>query len=210
MQHGWLSSSQKNQLSRAARLAHFGLLLGLGIVLKPDAVRGETVATVAPRSGARLLPIHLEGDDGASQFAGWFDTARAEECSYALSGDGSIRCLPTAMAEARLFLDANCLRPIASVSSCIAPQYVVLIEPSASGCATDARHHVYQAGRSIHLSAVYVRDRGECAPVPANPSDIFVEAGASIAPSAFVAGKYVTRGPQLSLKTAYDSASARP
>jgi hypothetical protein len=193
-------------------LVLLGLLVGLGILFEADSVRGQTVEEIAPRAGTRLVPIFLQADDGARQFVGWFDTARAEECSYALSGDGLIRCLPTAIAEARWFLDATCVRPIAAVSAYMPPHYLVVAEPTAHGCSTDLRHHVYQAGRTIHLSAWYERVGGACAPVPlpANPKDIFIEAGTAIAPSAFVAAKYVARGPQTSLKTAYDATPSQP
>src|SRR5205085_12166844 len=95
---------------------------------------------VVPLPGSRLAPIFLAGEDESRQFVGWFDKARAENCSFAVAGDGVIRCLPNDVAEARLFADPLCKQRVAAVPACAMPRY--LVESDIAACGGAARHRV--------------------------------------------------------------------
>ncbi len=67
-------------------------------------------------AGSRLKVRYLEASDGAKQFVGWFDSARSEECTFrSYEVDGTLRCLPTAIApyQPGFFADADCKTPLA-------------------------------------------------------------------------------------------------
>jgi len=100
-------------------------MVALVVVLATNEARSDPAATMPPVPGSRLTPIYLAGEDESRQFVGWYDTARLESCSFAVSGDGVLRCLPTDAIEARLFTDAACTRRIAALSSCAIPKYLV-------------------------------------------------------------------------------------
>lgn len=64
------------------------------------------------QSGSRLKARMLVTADGAKSFAGWRDTKRGENCTFAPATDGKTRCVPTGCAGAtissRMYADENC------------------------------------------------------------------------------------------------------
>lgn len=57
----------------------------------PEGPRGESAA----RAGARVRPLWLTSDDGAAAWLGsWWDSERAESCSFVPAEEGQLRCLP--------------------------------------------------------------------------------------------------------------------
>jgi hypothetical protein len=185
-------------------LAIVGLLMGQ--VAAPGEARGEPSvdagSSLAPAPGARLVPVFLAADDESRQFVGWFDRAREENCSFALSGDGVMRCLPTDWVHARHFADASCKQRIAATPSCSVPRYVVESEQTA--CAADVRRHVHELGARLRPLAVYSSEaNGACTRVPIDPTTMYVRVGPEVRPDSFVAARYATGRPQLFLKAEY-------
>ena len=185
------------------RIVFAGLSAGLAALLNAHRALGDSTPMV--EAGTRLVPIFLTAEDESRQLVAWFDTVRAEECSYAVSGDGAVRCLPTHLAEARFFSDEACSRPIAAIPSCASPRYLVVIVPNHEQCGASARHYLHEPGSKVRPAAIYARLAGGCVRAPPDPSVAYVEVGDSVPPSAFVAARPVTRRSRLSLKTAYSA-----
>jgi hypothetical protein len=191
--------------SRLGQIVFAGLSAGLAALLDAHRALGDSTPMV--EAGTRLVPIFLTAEDESRHLVAWFDTVRAEECSYAVSGDGAIRCLPTHLAEARFFSDEACSRPIAAISSCSTPRYLVVIVPNPAQCGAGARHYLHEPGAKVRPAAIYARQAGGCVRAPLDPSLVYLEVAGSVPPSAFVAARPVTRRSGLSLKTAYSAPS---
>jgi hypothetical protein len=184
--------------------ATFALLMGA--IAAPGEARGEPSVdggySLAPVPGSRLVPVFLAADDESRQFVGWFDRARGEDCSFAVSGDGVMRCLPTDRVQARHFADASCKQRIAIAPSCSVPRYLVESEPSA--CTADVRHHVRELGARLHPPTVYASEvNGACTRVPIDPTMMYVRVGPEVRPDSFVAARYAMGRPKLFLKAEY-------
>jgi hypothetical protein len=193
-------------LAPAPGLLLVTLALLTGAVAAPGEARGEPSVdagySLAPVPGSRLVPVFLAAEDESRQFVGWFDRARGENCSFAVSGDGVMRCLPTDGVQARHFADASCKQRIAIAPSCSVPRYALESEPTA--CAADVRHHVRELGARLRPLAVYSSEaNGACTRVPIDPTMMYVRVGPEVRPDSFVAARYATGRPQLFLKTEY-------
>ncbi|MBX3190644.1 MAG: hypothetical protein KF819_26825 [Labilithrix sp.] len=83
------------------------------------------------QAGSRLKLRYYESSDGAKQFATWFDSARGDECSFALHADGAFRCVPNTTTVAGYFADAGCATPVAfrGKSSAAQPKYAASSDP---------------------------------------------------------------------------------
>jgi hypothetical protein len=179
----------------------------MGAVAAPGEARGEPSIdsgyALAPVPGSRLVPVFLAAEDESRQFVGWFDRGRGENCSFAVSGDGVMRCLPTDSVDARLFADVSCKQRIAAAPSCSVPRYVVESEPMA--CTAEVRHHVREPGARLRPLAVYSSEaNGACTRVPIDRAMMYVMVGPEVRPGSFVAAKYAMGRPQLFLKTEYE------
>src|SRR5262249_3955563 len=92
-----------------------------------------------------------------------------------------------------------CKQRILATPSCSVPRYVVESEPTA--CAADLRHHVRELGARLRPLAVYSSEaNGACTRVPIDPTMMYVRVGPEVRPDSFVAARYATGRPQLSLK----------
>lgn len=98
-------------------------------------VRGKRVV-VGDGSGdfGGLAVGYVEAEDGAVVFDSWVDPRLDAPCSFALAGDGAIRCLPRG-APTTLFFDDTCTAAGAT-TRCAPPRFV--LEPDAR-CATRTR-----------------------------------------------------------------------
>ncbi len=165
-------------------------------------VRSElTIEGTVP--GSRLVPLFLLAEDGARDFAGWFDKTRGERCTFAVSGDGLLRCLPTDdVVPSDAYSDPGCKEPLALLPRCAAPRlYVLRIE--APTCATSPRHYLHAPGKRSLLPAVYQLAGGTCVKTPRNEELMYVTLGAEIAPASFVAARVATGRTTLAIKTEY-------
>jgi hypothetical protein len=159
--------------------------------------------STAPVSGSRLVPVFLTAEDESRQFVGWFDRARNENCSFGLSADGVVRCLPTDVLEARLFADAGCKQRLVAVPGCTMPKY--LVEPEVVSCGSEVRHHVRQPGAKIHPTTVFSDAGGTCSRASLEAGAVYVLVGREVSAAAFVAAKYIMGRPGLGLKTEYEA-----
>lgn len=114
----------------------------------------------------------------------WFDSLRAEPCTFTAAADGKMRCLPTSLAVSDIssglyFQDAACLQPIAfitkpsSPSSCgttyipgpEAPKYMFFTK----GGATCGGRGLRPLGSTISPGVnVYLKSGPSCFPTPSN------------------------------------------
>jgi hypothetical protein len=179
----------------------------LGCFAVASTARADTAvdggSSMAPVSGSRLVPVFLTGEDESRQFVGWFDRARRENCSFALSADGIMRCLPTDALEAHLFVDSACKQHVVAVTTCSMPKYFV--EPEAGTCAAEVRRRVREPGARVRPAAVFADQAGTCVRVPLDGAAVYVMVGREVSPASFVAAKYAIGRPGLGLKTEYES-----
>jgi hypothetical protein len=165
-------------------------------------------AFVAPVPGSRLVPCFLTGEDESRQFVGWYDATRGESCSFALSGDGVLRCLPTDVVEANRFTDAACTLPMATVSARDKPRYLTTVQAGGDlsrplTVELGMRHYIYELGRRIQPATVYLHSGAGCVRVTPDPAVSYVALGRSVPPASFVGARYTLGRPSLSLKTEY-------
>jgi hypothetical protein len=201
--------------ARPSRVAWFCAALG-GLAFAADA-RAEPGLDVgfstAPVSGSRLVAVFLTAEDESRQFVGWFDRVRGENCSFGLSADGVIRCLPSDALEARLFVDAACKQRVVAITACTMPKY--FLEPVmsagegrppnwASSCGSEVRHRVHEPGARVHPASVFSDASGTCSRVPVDAAAVYVMVGREVSAASFVAAKYAMGRPGLGLKTEYD------
>ena len=187
--------------ARLAAAALSAVLGGVGWVGEAHGDGLDPGLAMAPVSGSRLVPVFLTGEDESRQFVGWFDRSRGENCAFALSGDGVVRCLPSDALEARLFADASCKQRMVALTGCTKPKYVVETD---GACTVETRHRVHDLGARVRPAAVYSDASGVCSRSPADASTVYVMVGREVPPAAFVAAKYAIGRPGLGLKTEYD------
>jgi hypothetical protein len=82
------SSCKVEPLARGAQAFPVGAAMAASEFVEAD-VTTLTTAT-------RLQPRFLVGSDGSSQFLGWYDTERKENCRFTIAIDDRWRCLPEA------------------------------------------------------------------------------------------------------------------
>ena len=82
------------------------------------------------KDGTRLKARYYVADDGARQFAGWYDTLRGEECSFQMAADGKRRCMPAAtVTGGTYYADAACTQPLGyDYTGCVSGGYGVVWE----------------------------------------------------------------------------------
>jgi hypothetical protein len=104
---------------------------------RAGALTGPVGDALAAESGTRLKAERYVAADGARRWTfQWSDAARNEDCSFQLSADGKIRCLP-AGASTYFFADTACATRVANVTaSCAVPAYASVPTAAASTCPT--------------------------------------------------------------------------
>jgi hypothetical protein len=148
-------------------------------------------------SGDRLRARWYLGQDGARQFAGWYDEKMDLECSFALAGDGVVRCLPMSDVRADVYfkedLESPCSEPYGwrHQSSCeSAPRYAL----GADATACPPRTLVYVVGRRYEPDFLpnveEQKPNGYCDAASVTYGDFFDVALAT--PDAFAAAEMMT------------------
>jgi hypothetical protein len=177
---------------------------GLAVAADARAEPGLDVSvSTAPVSGSRLVPVFLTAEDESRQFVGWFDRTRGENCSFGLSADGVMRCLPSDSMEARLFVDGLCRQRVVAVTTCTLPKYLIASEV-ASSCGSEVRHRVHEPGARVRPVSVFSDASGTCTRVPLDAAAVYVMVGREVSPASFVAAKYAVGRSGLGLKTEYE------
>lgn len=124
-------------------------------------------AAQAYESGTRLKARRHVSADGASAFAGWYDSARKENCSLQSAVDGTTRCLPTGsyVFIKSYFADSSCTQPVAAGSACPSaqPYFLVGSLSTASGCSPIGyQYSVHVRGAAVTASHIYVKSGDNC------------------------------------------------
>ncbi|MBI3201097.1 MAG: hypothetical protein HYZ29_06085 [Myxococcales bacterium] len=90
-----------------------------------DALTGPVPDAQANQSGTRLRARRYVATDGASQFVGWHDSQRKEDCQFMTTAEGKLRCVPTAMIGeiGSYFPDATCSNSLFLSTACAPPKY---------------------------------------------------------------------------------------
>lgn len=146
----------------------------------------DAAADDGNKDGSRLKARYYVAEDGARQFAGWFDTQRGEECSFQMASDGKRRCLPTGQLSGSGFhyADASCTQPIApAVSGCSSPALAAIWEASAGCGAPSVR--LYSVAAKVTGASIYYGANGTCTPMARGEAEYF-RLGSELSPSAFV------------------------
>jgi hypothetical protein len=149
------------------------------------------------RSGPRIRQIMRNHSDGSKEPLRLFDLDLAEECSYGLAADSSLRCIPIAdgapfATGTIMYSDPGCTARIAELAAPIgdpAPTYMqqVVSGGSADGCAPVTRN--YQLGNALAVTpgttTVYRQDPDNCVGVTAG-SNPYYEVAAELMPEDLV------------------------
>lgn len=149
-------------------------------------------ASADPSGGTRLKPVYREAEDGSREPVNglWFDAQRNEECSFAISADGKMRCLPQGVGF-NYFGDAACATSIVILpGSCSAPAYATSTG-SSTACAV-AQMHVFAVGDAATPANIYAKNGTSCVSLGPAGSDTFTyfTVGAEVPASSFVAATY--------------------
>jgi hypothetical protein len=118
---------------------------------------GSGGAPGGTESGSRLKARRYVATDGATQFVGWWDSERKENCGFARATDSKLRCLPVAVA-ASYFSDPGCTKPAAL--ACEPPKYMGKAEASTL-CGGETRTRIYESGPSTG-QAYYIGTPTNC------------------------------------------------
>jgi hypothetical protein len=103
------------------------------------------------KSGTRLRARVLRGEDGASQFLGWYDSKLERNCSQAGGGVYKDRCLP---AVANRWNFGNEAKPYFADSACSVPGVLIVRSDGATipvFCGLkDGAHHIGDAAPALY------------------------------------------------------------
>jgi hypothetical protein len=133
-----------------------------------------------PKNGSRLHVRVFKGDDGSQLPAGFFDTARNEECGAQLADDGKLRCLPAATVIQNFYADASCTTALFNLptASCSTPDYVFT---PATSCGVGG---ALQKLSAIATPAMVYESAGSCMPRATVPPGQWLQ-GSAVPASAF-------------------------
>ncbi|MBK8010677.1 MAG: hypothetical protein IPK13_04965 [Deltaproteobacteria bacterium] len=162
----------------------------LGSVLEDDVfVEASFERPTSGPPSARLIPgrYRLLGGVFRSN-AQLFDTVRNENCSFAIAGDGKLRCLPSSSASEFFYRDAQCTEPVLDVRSfegCERTEAPTIARVyDRTSCPTRVR--VIEVGDEVELDPVYILFiDGRCLSM-SHPSGRFFLEGDEIPPDAFM------------------------
>ncbi len=129
-------------------------------------VPADTFALVEPRvdesDPGRLKPRYYTSEDGGCWFNTTWDSELGVTCSFGMTADGRVRCVPSAgSTRQRVFADAQCSEPepLLRVPDCIdspIPRYVSTV--IAPDCTSPTRHawvtEVWETGAVIAASSL--------------------------------------------------------
>jgi hypothetical protein len=177
---GWASTATASTASGGGKGGAGGMMNPV-----PDALA---------ESGSRLKAQWIVGDDGSKSFAGFYDSARKETCSFILMYDGTRRCIPFGAAVSSYaghYTDAACSNLISAtyVSTCfVTPTYAYSIP----GDICTGAYKLYQVGPKFSPPVVYYVTNGSCKQAVPDPAYEYHLISAEIPPSAFVAATIST------------------
>lgn len=142
-------------------------------------------------TGGRLRARYQSSEDGFQRELGSFwDTERQEICHPAMASDGRIRCLPFDGRPNRFYRDASCTRPVwlLGLNECTPAPRTATLETA--GCPSVAAVHA--VGAMVPYGDSYIMDSDSgCEPL-SGPTDMALEVGDEISPSAFVPLEIIT------------------
>lgn len=167
----------------------------IGTLVGGDAGAGITnperdaLADDQAKSGSRLKARRVVGDDGSTQFLGWHDSQRDEDCSFRPAADGTQRCLPDDAAPATTYFnDTGCAQALVFMGpGCAKPKYATSYA-SAGVCAVNLTR-VKLTGAAIAPTDLHVLAGDKCIAAGAGPAGSFYLTGAEVAASDFAGGK---------------------
>jgi hypothetical protein len=157
-----------------------------------DATSPVPDAAAQTVSGSRLKAKYVFSADGAKQFYGWYDSQRAEDCTFQNASDGKMRCLPSG-ASGSYYADASCaaaLLMVAKGQPCSA-KYTTIYKLTADTCQPQIQVRVWLMGQKTIPQTVYSLSGSTCTGMSATslvPTYDFYAAGAEVPPSSFVEG----------------------
>jgi hypothetical protein len=177
--------------------AHEDVKVPADATTTPDAGPPPLVRAGIWSAGARLLPVELHAEDGATQGALWWhDSKLNARCSFMRAGDNKLRCLPLVGAAAvspTSFLDSNCTVPLAVFSGGDCPNgYAYKTQTFSTPCGKTAGYTFHALGGELP-STVKPHQKSGTSCLAYEPFSEFRyhNVGAEVPPSTFVAGEWV-------------------
>lgn len=144
-------------------------------------------------SGSRLKARRYVGEDGASQFIGWFDSQRAEICNFVDFLDGVLRCVPVWNGGSTdVFSDPGCTAPVKLaqiVHDCAKPKYTLATTVANPSCGSPQRYEIHEVGTPT--TTAFIKAGTSCVSA-VNPTYDFYALGAAIPATSFVSAKVTT------------------
>lgn len=144
----------------------------------------DAAADDGTKDGSRLKARYYVADDGARQFAGWFDTQRGEDCTFQVAADGKMRCMPIPRVQGYVlyYADASCSQKIVADATGCATGYAGIWDTSGCG---QSRLHLHSLGSTVNSATIYYSYNGSCTPI-AKGDTVYRHVGAEIPASSFV------------------------
>lgn len=111
-------------------------------------------------SGSRLKVRSLVTSDGASVFAGLYDSELGVNCAMTKMDDGKTRCIPQTNSGVTIFFgDAQCTTPLVKSSTCLGSS-AIAASTTTNACGAYAAK-VYRVGAS-YAGSLYVKSGESC------------------------------------------------
>lgn len=133
-------------------------------------------------SGSRIKVKVVVGEDGSKFQLGLFDTQLQTLCSYAVAGDGVMRCIPAGAGFASYFSDPQCMQRVVSVIPCgPAPRFATVFTET---CPVRYESFSVTSSKSANL---YGKSGASCSSVTVAGYEHYL-LGARIEPSTMVRG----------------------
>lgn len=150
----------------------------------------DNTGTVTLKSGTRLHHKLITAEDGSvAQATGLYDTQLSTDCSFQVSEDGMMRCLPFgAYIQASVFLDVACTQAFATSSKCASPMKYV-VDYSSLTCGMQNRVLNLTELTTPPTTIYYKALTGTCTQIP-NTYNVYrmYSLGSAVAASTFVGG----------------------
>ena len=137
------------------------------------------------QSGSRIKMNVLTTPDGAKVFMGSRDTMLNIDCQFVPAADGVTRCLPAfsnpiAFSPNPYFGDSQCMIPVAQMTGCTTPTYV--LQYPAAACPTSG-YRVFAVGAKY--TTAFIKSGTTCTAFTSSPSITYYALGAEVSPSTF-------------------------
>ncbi len=149
----------------------------------------EMTLVVEESDPGRLKPTYNTSADGACWFQGWYDAEHDVACEFALTTDGSHRCVPRERPLTRAYTDASCTVPVAYYVACsaeVAPKLVsVIVDQDCTETTVEVRPLVASL-EGAALPPLWTASGAGCQVFTPSPASTYHQFGDPLPPETFM------------------------